>query len=149
MFALSTVRHCCEPTVSHTIGSRPLLRADAKELSMMSTHEMFPSSHHAGSHYRGRAVVTIHGRDIEVDVELKGRREPIDGVFRWFGRISENTALIEMVGDAPRIRVRIRTLHSARDAWIGDLDPWNRLRVTGKSTPPFEVPTALSAEEKQ
>ncbi|MCC8926598.1 DUF4873 domain-containing protein [Rhodococcus sp. I2R] len=116
---------------------------------MVSTHEMFPSSHHAGSHYRGRAVVTIHGRDIEVDVELKGRREPIDGVFRWFGRISENTALIEMVGDAPRIRVRIRTLHSARDAWLGDLDPWNRLRVTGKSTPPFEVPTALSAEEKQ
>ncbi|MGB3771368.1 MAG: DUF4873 domain-containing protein [Rhodococcus sp. (in: high G+C Gram-positive bacteria)] len=105
--------------------------------------ERFPSSPHAGSHYLGPAVITVRGEDVTAEIELKGYREPIDGVYRWMGRISSTPSLMSALGDQMRVRARITTDHSSREAWIGDPDPWGRLRVTGKSTPPFAVPSAL------
>ena len=108
--------------------------------------ERFPSSPHARSNYIGAAVITVHGEDVAVEAELKGYREPIDGVYRWMGRVSANQRLTSALDEHKRIRVRITTDHGSQEAWIGDPDPWGRLRVTGKSTPPFAVPSALIAE---
>ncbi|MBN7302129.1 monooxygenase [Mycobacteroides abscessus subsp. bolletii] len=113
------------------------------------TNSVFTHSPHDDSDYIGQATVTVRGIDIPVELELKGYSEPIDGVFRWIGRIRPNEQLTAIVGDEARVKATIRTTHSARDAFIGDPDPWNRYRVIGKSTPPFHVPTDLSEVEAE
>ncbi len=104
----------------------------------------FAHSPHEGSDYIGEATVIVRGTEVPVQIELRGYREPIDGVYRWIGRVAANVRLSAILGDAQRTNVTIRTGHSARPAVIGDPDPWNRYRVTGKSTPPFAVPVTLA-----
>ncbi|MGV9612631.1 DUF4873 domain-containing protein [Nocardia xishanensis] len=103
----------------------------------------FADSPHAGSDYLGAATILAQGREIQVQVELRGYREPIDGIYRWFGRIRPNDDLAAALGDEPRTKVTIRTEHGAREGYVGDPDPWRRFRITGKSSPPFPVPTEL------
>lgn len=110
-------------------------------------NSVFAGSPHAGSDYLGAATIIVHGREIPVRVELRGYREPIDGIFRWFGRIQRSDELEAALGDEARTRVTIRTEHSARAGVVGDPDPWRRFRITGKSTPPFHVPTELDEVE--
>ncbi len=101
-------------------------------------HESDP---HSDSDYVGDATIILRGSGIPVHIELRGYREPIDGVYRWFGRVAVNEALTAAVGDVKRIRVTVRTAHGAREAFLGDPDPWGRFRITGRSTPPFPVVT--------
>ncbi|MFQ6326661.1 DUF4873 domain-containing protein [Nocardia sp. CWNU-33] len=107
----------------------------------------FAGSPHAGSDYIGPATIVVHDTEIPVLVELRGYREPIDGIFRWFDRIRPSDELSCALGDEARTRVTIRTEHSAREGFIGDPDPWRHFRIMGKSTPPFHVPTELSEVE--
>ncbi|MFD0365328.1 DUF4873 domain-containing protein [Nocardia sp. GCM10030253] len=107
----------------------------------------FADNPHDGSDYIGPATIVVHDMEIPVRVELRGYREPIDGIFRWFGRIQPSDDLEAALGDEKRTRVTIRTEHSAREGFVGDPDPWRRLRIMGKSTPPFHVPTELSEVE--
>jgi hypothetical protein len=107
----------------------------------------FEDSPHDDSDYIGSATVIIRGTEIPVDVEIRGYREPIDGVYRWIGRIRPNDELTEIVGDLQRMPAVIRTRHSTRDAFVGDPDLWGRYRIVGKSTPPFHVPTDLAEIE--
>ncbi|WP_068275721.1 DUF4873 domain-containing protein [Aldersonia kunmingensis] len=109
--------------------------------------ERFPHSPHAGSDYIGEATIVIRGTEVPAEIELRGYREPIDGVYRWIGRIAPNDTLTAILADKPRVRATIRTPHSAREAYIGDPDPWNRYRIMGKSTPPYHVPTDLDEVE--
>lgn len=111
--------------------------------------DVFSHSPHDDSDYIGEATVTVHGVEVPVEVELKGHREPIDGIYRWFGRIRPNDKLNELIADEPRVKAKIRTSHSERDAYIGDPDPWNRYRVIGKSTPPYHVAIDLSEVEDE
>ncbi|AHH18459.1 hypothetical protein NONO_c36720 [Nocardia nova SH22a] len=104
--------------------------------------ERFPHSPHESSDYIGEATIIIRGTEIPARVEIKGYREPIDGVYRWIGRISPNEQLSDILANQTRVRATIRTPHSARDAYIGDPDPWQRYRINGKSTPPYHVPTS-------
>jgi len=99
-------------------------------------------SPHDGSDYIGHAVIVIRGTEVPVEVELKGYREPIDGIFRWIGRIEPNPRLSEILAGQARVKALVRTDHGAKEAFIGDPDPWNRYRIIGKSTPPFEVAAA-------
>ncbi|MBE7160877.1 MAG: DUF4873 domain-containing protein [Williamsia herbipolensis] len=102
-----------------------------------------PRSHHDDSDYVGTASIIVKGIEIPVNVELKGYREPIDGVYRWIGRVGANDRLSAIVGDAKRIRVIVSTPHSAREAYLGDPDFWGRFRINGKSTPPFAVDSSV------
>lgn len=110
--------------------------------------ERFDDSPHDGSDYIGPATVIIRGTEIPVDVEIRGYREPIDGVFRWIGRVRPNDDLAAIVGDLHRMPAVIRTEHSSREAFVGDPDLWGRYRIVGKSTPPFHVATDLSEIER-
>ncbi|MBJ8344800.1 DUF4873 domain-containing protein [Antrihabitans sp. YC2-6] len=110
-------------------------------------NSVVPHSPHEGSDYLGEATLVVHGTEIAARVEMRGYREPIDGIFRWIGRIDPNPELTAILGDEPRTKVTVRTPHSARDAFVGDPDPWNRYRIMGKSTPPFHVATELSEVE--
>lgn len=101
------------------------------------------TSPHDRSDYIGPAWISVGGTEVEVEVELRGYREPIDGVFRWIGRVAPNEELSAVLGEEPRTTATIRTTHSTQTATIGDCDPWGRFRITGKSTPPFAVATEL------
>ncbi|MCX6470454.1 MAG: DUF4873 domain-containing protein [Corynebacteriales bacterium] len=106
-----------------------------------------PRSPHDDSDYRGDAAIVIKGVEIPVTVEMKGYREPIDGIYRWIGRVGKNERLTAAVGDAKRIRVIVKTPHSAQEAYLGDPDFWDRFRINGKSTPPFAVATDIDADD--
>lgn len=112
-------------------------------------NSVFTHSPHENSDYIGEATIVVRGTEVPAHIELKGYREPIDGVFRWIGRVAANAQLTEILGDAQRTKVTVRTDHSARPAFIGDPDPWNRYRIIGKSTPPYHVPTELSEVEAE
>ncbi|GAC58105.1 hypothetical protein GOHSU_30_00290 [Gordonia hirsuta DSM 44140 = NBRC 16056] len=109
----------------------------------------FNDDPHEESDYIGPATIIIRGTEIETDVELRGYREPIDGIFRWIGRTSKNKKLAELVGDLQRQKAVIRTSHSAREAYVGDPDFWGRYRIVGKSTPPYHVETDLAKVEAE
>lgn len=69
-----------------------------------------------------------------VRVTLRGRFEPLDGSFHWYGRIAA-TDLAD--GHRNGAEVRLRTPHGEAAGRLSDLDPWNRFRITGRGRPPF------------
>lgn len=90
--------------------------------------------------HRGPAVVGSEGREIAVEVHLTGHLQPIDGSFRWYGRIArhpEVTALHE--AGLNDITMRLPG-SAARKARLTEIDPWGNARVTGTGQPPFPIP---------
>ncbi|MFW0789248.1 DUF4873 domain-containing protein [Gordonia sp. CPCC 205333] len=112
----------------------------------MPTHEAprFHDDPHEESDYIGLATIIVRGTEIKVEIEMRGYREPIDGIFRWIGRAKPNDELTEIVGDLQRMPATIRTPYGSREAFVGDVDFWGRYRIIGKSTPPFNVVTELA-----
>ncbi|MFL6060446.1 MAG: DUF4873 domain-containing protein [Marmoricola sp.] len=92
--------------------------------------------HEPGEEYAGVAVVLGEGVDpVEVEVQLRGHFQPIDGRFHWYGRIEANEVLASE--HRPGARIALRTPYGTAAGKIADLDPWGRYRVTGLGTPPF------------
>lgn len=88
--------------------------------------------------YRGAAVLEAGGLRREVRVELRGRFQPIDGRYHWYGRIAADPELAEALRGG-RVRGTLTTPHGGVPAEVGDPDPWGRYRVEGTSTPPFRT----------
>jgi hypothetical protein len=92
--------------------------------------------HQPGEQYSGPAqLIASDDQALEVQVQLRGHVEPIDGRFHWYGRIARNDA----VGEQHRSgsTVAVRTPYGTAAGRISDVDPWGRFRVTGLGTPPF------------
>ena len=70
--------------------------------------------------------------DREVRVHLRGRFEPIDGRFHWWGRVGEPLEELE-----PGASVVLTTPHGTAEGRLSDVDPWGRFRVSGTGSPPF------------
>jgi hypothetical protein len=94
--------------------------------------------------YRGPAWLTIGAARLPVTVDLRGRFEPIDGRYHWYGRIARDERLAALVTGGRSAAV-IETGHGACPCEIADPDLWDRYRVTGYSTPPFPVNSALDS----
>ena len=91
--------------------------------------------------YAGPARVRTGGQDFDVLVTLRGYFEPIDGRYRWRGRIAASDEL----SAALEGRAAAGTLTIGRcsaECALTEPDPWGRYRITGESTPPF--PTSLT-----
>jgi hypothetical protein len=88
--------------------------------------------------YRGPAIVLIEGTEVPVEVDLRGQFQPIDGYFHWYGRVAANAELDRLV-PGNSAQVVLRTPSGERPAQLSDPDPWRRYRVSGRSTPPFEL----------
>lgn len=93
--------------------------------------------------YAGPATLVVDGAEVAVNVVLRGRFEPIDGRYHWYGRVE--------VGDEDRATladrsgpVLLRSPHGEAAGELSDVDTWQRYRITGTSRPPFPVPTSLS-----
>ena len=90
--------------------------------------------------HRGPAVLTADGREIDVDVHLTGHLQPIDGSFRWYGRITAHpdvTALHR--GGHTEVLLRLPG-GPDRAGKLTELDPWGHARITGSGQPPFRYP---------
>ena len=93
--------------------------------------------------YTGPATVVVEGREIAVEVRLRGQFQPIDGYYRWYGRIAPNPELDALCGGRKKTG-QIRTPDGSATGELSDPDPWGRYRILGTSTPPFEVLRALA-----
>ena len=89
--------------------------------------------------YAGAASVSVadddDAQDVPVEVDLRGRFEPLDGKFHWYGRIAANETVTVRV--RPGATVTVRTPHGSAEARLSDVDPWGRFRVSGTGRPPF------------
>jgi hypothetical protein len=88
-------------------------------------------NHEPGEHFSGPAEIRVGAAAVEVEVDLRGGFQPIDGHFHWYGRVGGDDRLAS--GD----RVTIRTDHGTADGRLSDVDPWGRLRIAGTGQPPF------------
>lgn len=73
-------------------------------------------------------------------MRLRGRRQPIDGIYRWYGRVDPDAALNAAAGTRKQ-RVELRTTEGAAAAILGDRDFRGRLRLIGHSAPPYRIST--------
>jgi hypothetical protein len=102
------------------------------------------SEHEDG--YTGAATLTVDGDTFDVQVDLRGHFQPIDGRYRWYGRIKAHDTLSAKLGGKNSDAV-ISTPEGRAQGQLADPDPWERYRITGSSTPPFAVPTTLAEVE--
>lgn len=89
-------------------------------------------THEPQEEYVGGAVLTVDGRDVEVEVHLRGSFQPIDGRFHWQGRVA--TPLAVAVGGT---EVVVTTEFGSALGRLADVDPWGRFRLSGTGRPPF------------
>jgi hypothetical protein len=73
--------------------------------------------------------------EVEIEVNLRGHFEPLDGLFHWYGRIGADQRLAEIFrsGDT----VSLTTPQATATGRLSDVDPWGRFRITGTGRPPF------------
>ena len=91
-----------------------------------------PAEEYAGA---GSLHVDDEAGDIAVEVDLRGRFEPLDGKFHWYGRIGTNPSLTERV--RPGSTVTLTTPGGSAEGRLSNVDPWGRFRVSGTGRPPF------------
>ncbi|MGH3414121.1 MAG: DUF4873 domain-containing protein [Marmoricola sp.] len=96
---------------------------------------MHEQRHEPREEYEGPATIRAEDSSVEVTVTLRGRLEPIDGRFHWYGRVAASPELdaSHSAGD----HVTIATAHGTAAGRISDLDPWGRFRIAGTGRPPF------------
>lgn len=89
--------------------------------------------HEPQEEYAGPATLLVDDRAIAVRADLRGRFEPIDGRFHWYGRVAGDS----LDDVPPGSLVRLATSHGEATARLSDVDPWGRPRVSGVGRPPF------------
>jgi hypothetical protein len=100
------------------------------------------SPHPDDDGYAGPAQLTLDPDQFEVEVDLRGHFEPIDGQYHWYGRIASYDALDQHLGGA-KADGTLTTDHGTSPCVVSDPDLWHRYRITGRSTPPFPVETEV------
>ncbi len=88
--------------------------------------------------YSGPARLTIGQAVFDVEVDLRGHFEPIDGRYHWYGRIGKNEALAAALRGLKTSGV-IQTPQGSGPCEVAEPDAWDRYRITGYSTPPFSL----------
>jgi len=104
---------------------------------------MTESGRPAEDGYSGAARLRIGEARFDVQVELRGHFEPIDGRYHWYGRIASHASLDDLLSGGKASGV-LQTPHGSSPCEVCEPDTWQRYRLTGYSTPPFglSVPDA-------
>jgi Domain of unknown function (DUF4873) len=93
---------------------------------------------HDGDGFTGVARLTVGATLFNVLVELRGYFEPIDGRYHWYGRVSRNDSLADVLTGS-RASAVLETEHGSSPCELTDPDLWGRYRVQGRCAPPFPV----------
>jgi hypothetical protein len=93
---------------------------------------------HDDEGYAGPATVTVDGTSVEVSVRLLAHTEPHDGQVHWFGRVDRNAELSALL-EGKAAGALVTTPRGRAEGRIGDVDLWDRYRLTGVGTPPFPL----------
>jgi hypothetical protein len=93
--------------------------------------------------YTGPATLVVEGTELDVEVELRGHFQPIDGYYHWYGRLAQHDQLHELLKGRKK-PAELRTPEGSARGELSDPDPWGRYRILGTSTPPFTVPATLA-----
>ena len=101
----------------------------------------------ASEGYAGPARLVTGTGEVEVEVLLRGAFQPIDGRYRWYGRVGSSEQVDALV--ASRTPVSLRTPYGVAAARLADRDPWGRYRVTGTGRPPFPVDEGPSTSGRE
>lgn len=101
---------------------------------------------HERSDYIGPARLTIDGCGFDVDIELRGFFQPIDGLYRWYGRTRPAPQLGEALRGG-RAKATLKTPGGESPTTVGDLDFWGRYRLEGTGRPPFHLPTSVDTAD--
>ncbi len=97
-----------------------------------------------GDGYTGPARLRLGSASFDVLADLRGRFEPADGRYHWYGRLARHDGLAAAVTGNRAAGVLITSGGSAA-CELSDPDPWQRYRITGAegtARPPF--PTGSS-----
>lgn len=95
---------------------------------------------HLEEEYRGEAWVVAGGSSIAVRIHVSGHFEPIDGTYRWAGRIDPHDEVTALFTSGRReVAIRTPTGHESAGALV-EQDPWGGCRVAGTGRPPFPIP---------
>lgn len=92
------------------------------------------TKHEPQEEYAGPATLVAGDVTVELEARLRGRFDPIDGRFHWYGRLAASPALAELGSGTTLV---VTTEHGSAEGRISDVDPWGRFRVTGLGRPPF------------
>jgi hypothetical protein len=95
--------------------------------------------------YRGEATIRSGNTALPVQVHLGVYFEPIDGRYHWYGRVSPDSEVTALAEDRST-DVVLRTPYGEASARLGDVDPWNRYRLSGVGLPPFPMGIVPDAE---
>ncbi|MEY1672919.1 DUF4873 domain-containing protein [Gordonia lacunae] len=96
--------------------------------------------------YSGEGTLVCRGAEIHVEAKIKGYFQPLNGLYTWYGRIQKNEELDGLLKGARAIAV-FTTPEGRAECVVGDPDFWGRYRISGKSTPPYHLPTTLEEVE--
>lgn len=86
--------------------------------------------------YTGPATLLVRDTEVAVEVELRGYFQPIDGYYRWYGRVRPNPELSTLLA-GKKTKAQVKTPQGEANAELSDPDPWDRYRIMGTSRPPF------------
>lgn len=92
--------------------------------------------------YRGPATLTFAAPPTEFDVQidLRGHSQPIDGIFRWYGRVRPHAELQAFMEASGSSRKGTLSTDSGRaSVTVSDVDFWGRYRLQGTGMPPYPL----------
>lgn len=98
--------------------------------------------------YQGEAILTAGETELAVRIHLGGNIQPLDGSYRWYGRITRDEAVTELHASGVRdvsIRVPGGTDTPAK---LAEIDPFGNARVTGTGHPPHPLDDPLAEEDE-
>jgi cation diffusion facilitator CzcD-associated flavoprotein CzcO len=101
-----------------------------------------------GDGYTGPAQLRLGSARFDVLADLRGRFEPADGRYHWYGRLERHDGLAAAVTGNRATGILIIPEGSAA-CELSDPDPWQRYRITGAdgaSKPPFGADLAQESE---
>jgi cation diffusion facilitator CzcD-associated flavoprotein CzcO len=98
--------------------------------------------------YAGPAVLSAAGLDLPVRVRLSGAVDPIDGAYRWGGRIAPDERVRTILRDGLR-DASLRIGSCAAQVRLIEADPWGGVLLTTTARPPwpFVEPESTGVEE--
>ncbi len=96
--------------------------------------------------YRGPATLRLGADIFEVHADLRGKFEPIDGRYHWYGRLRRHDVLGAALGARGALGT-LSTPDGTAECEVSDPDPWLRYRVSGISRPPFGLGPADASRQ--